>query len=107
MLVDSFFLEPIFTIHRTCVRAMRWLLVLCAITAAAAVLGHALPRHEEWHQWKERHGKVYADEASESARRSTWHENYKLVERHNKDASNHGFTLALNQFADLVSCMFL
>ena len=80
----------------------RCLLVLCAITTA--VLGHTPPLHEEWYQWKERHGKVYADEASESARRSTWQENYKLVEKHNRDAGNNGFTLALNQFADLVSC---
>ena len=83
----------------------RCLLLLCAITTTA--LGQVLPLHEEWHQWKERHGKVYANEASESARRVTWQENYELVERHNRDARNHGFTLALNQFADLVGCALL
>lgn len=78
---------------------MRCLLLLCAITTA---LGQR-SLHREWSDWKARHGKVYANEASENARRSTWRENYELVERHNRNSSNHGFKLALNQFADLVS----
>ena len=80
--------------------AMRCLLILCAITAAA--LGRDL-HGGEWRPWKEYHGKVYASEAEESARRSIWDENSRLVENHNRDASRHRFTLALNQFADLVS----
>ena len=61
--------------------------------------------HEEWRDWKERHGKAYVDEASERERRSTWRENYDLVAKHNRESRNHGFTLALNQFADLVSLL--
>ena len=83
---------------------MRCFVVLCAITA---VLGTTYPSlHEQWAQWKEKHGKVYGDEASESARRSTWQRNYELVARHNRDADKHGFKLALNQFADQVRCNF-
>ena len=81
--------------------AMRCLLVLCAITAAA--LGRNLQHGGEWRQWKEYHSKVYASEAEESARRGIWDENSRLVENHNRDASRHRFTLALNHFADLVS----
>lgn len=77
--------------------AMRFLILLCVTTAA---LGHGL--YSEWRSWKERHGRVYADDGEERARRSAWQENYRLVEEHNRNTS-HGFTLALNQFADLVS----
>lgn len=76
---------------------MRFLVLLCVTTAA---LGDNL--YSEWRLWKERHGRVYADDGEESARRSVWQENYRRVEEHNSDAS-HGFTLALNRFADLVS----
>ena len=87
------------------VRVMRcFVVVLCAITA---VLGDASPSlHDQWRDWKARHGIVYADEASESARRSTWQKNYELVASHNREAHKHGFKLALNQFADQVKCSF-
>lgn len=80
---------------------MRCFLLLCAITA---VLGTTSPLHEQWRLWKERHGKVYADQVSENARLVTWQKNRELVAGHNQDSTKHGYTLALNQFADLVSC---
>ena len=92
------------TSHLTvCVRVMRCLLLLCVITVVLARSTAQL--HAQWRLWKERHGKVYANEANENARRSIWEKNYRLVERHNRNSSKHGFSLALNQFADLVSCI--
>ena len=79
-------------------------MLLCAITAVLVQPTSSL--HEKWRKWKNHHGKVYADDASESARRSTWEDNYKLVAKHNRNSSIHGFTLALNQFADLVSLYY-
>ena len=46
---------------------------------------------------------MYADEVSESARHWTWQKNRELVKTHNSNSTKHGYTLALNQFADLVS----
>ena len=81
---------------------MRWFVVVCAITTVVGTTSPSL--HAQWRQWKESHGKIYADEASESARRATWEENSALVARHNGESHKHGFKLALNQFADQVRC---
>lgn len=86
-----------------CAGVMRFLLLLCAITVAVLARSTPATLHEKWRLWKERHGKVYADKESESARRSLWEANHRLVESHNRNSSAYGFSLALNQFADLVS----
>ena len=57
--------------------------------------------NQEWRSWKEQHEKIYTDQVEEGVRRSTWLENKRLVEEHNKNES-HGYTLSLNHFADLV-----
>ena len=38
----------------------------------------------------------------ELARHSVWLDNKKYIEQHNSNAEERGFTLAMNQFADLV-----
>ena len=58
------------------------------------------PLEEQWHPWKSAHGKFYAHPKEESARRQIWLENSARIEEHN--SGNHSFTLALNQFADMV-----
>lgn len=65
---------------------------------------------EEWHTWKSAHGKNYAHQSEENARRQIWMENAARIEEHN--AENRSFTLGLNQFADMVCdianhCIFL
>ena len=82
----------------------RLVVVLCATTAVLAVASPS--PHDQWLQWKEVHGKIYENDASERARRATWQANRELVERHNQEADRHGFKLALNQFADQVRCSF-
>ena len=62
--------------------------------------------NQEWHSWKERHDKFYADPVEEGIRHSTWLENKRLVEEHNENKS-HGYTLGLNHFADLVRQIIL
>ena len=56
----------------------------------------------QWLEWKRRHDRSYDSDLSELERYVTWVSNKALVESHNKLASDFGYTLALNQFADLV-----
>ena len=60
----------------------------------------------QWHSWKEVHGKIYADQNEESARRHIWLKNLARIQEHNTNGGVGGapanFSLAINQFADLV-----
>jgi len=55
---------------------------------------------QEWHSWKSLHSKNYEDDDEEGARRLVWYDNYKKILEHN--SANRSYSLALNQFADLV-----
>ena len=56
----------------------------------------------DWLQWKRRHEKSYDDNLTELERYVTWLSNRALVEGHNTLGKEFGYTLALNQFADMV-----
>ena len=58
----------------------------------------------QWYSWKEKHGKVYMDISEEQKRRDIWIENMAKIQKLNNQAASN-FTLAINQFADLVSVM--
>lgn len=73
----------------------RLLLVLCL---ACAALGASLDT--QWHSWKAQHSKTYSDQEEEDARRLVWYDNFKKIIEHNN--ANKSYTLALNEFADLV-----
>ena len=73
----------------------RLLLVLCL---AVAALGATLDT--QWFSWKAQHSKTYSDQDEEDARRLVWHDNLKKIVEHNN--ANKTYTLALNEFADLV-----
>lgn len=62
---------------------------------------------EEWQLWKSRHSKSYESELVELERHLTWLSNKKYIEQHNINSHIFGFTLAMNQFGDMVriSCM--
>ena len=78
---------------------MKPCLVLCLFVTLTASSDLAV--EEEWHQWKELHGKSYADEIEESMRRSVWSLAYHHIQEHNS-ASDHSYQLGLNRFADMV-----
>ena len=61
---------------------------------------------EQWHSWKMDHGKVYADSSEENLRRQIWEDNLARIQAHNSQAQAVNFSLAINQFADLVSSNF-
>ena len=84
--------------------------IVAVLTFAVAValtlpqLSPARTLSEEWHSWKTRHEKVYVDHGEENVRRQIWLQNRVRISAHN--VRNRNFTLALNQFADMVSSTF-
>lgn len=82
----------------------------CIVAAVFAValslpcLAIARTLSEEWHSWKTRHEKVYVDSSDENVRRQIWIQNRARIEAHNH--GNRSFSLALNQFADMVRPLF-
>ena len=58
---------------------------------------------EEWNLWKSQHGKSYQSELEELERHLVWLSNKKYIESHNNNAEVFGYTLAMNDFGDLVS----
>lgn len=77
-------------------------LLLCCLVAVAAAQVQQLQFVEEWTLWKQRHGKSYSGEREEGERHSVWMTNRDYVLSHNSNWQEHGFSLSLNHFADLV-----
>ena len=74
-----------------------WLLSFLVIVRAVSHL------EQQWHSWKQQHGKVYMDIKEEHTRRDIWMENLDKIRKFNNRAPTGNFTLAINQFTDLVS----
>ena len=55
----------------------------------------------EWNEWKYEQNKKYGSVEEELAKKKIFIENLIYIEAFNKE--KHSFTLAVNQFADLVS----
>lgn len=56
----------------------------------------------EWEGWKHQHGKSYVHRMEELERQLIWASNRKYIEEHNANSDTFGYTLAMNQFGDLV-----
>jgi cathepsin L len=54
-----------------------------------------------WTQFKADHSKSYATTEEHDSRFSTFKDNVNFIELHNVRAAEHGFTVGLNQFADM------
>ena len=48
------------------------------------------------------HGKDYGSDEEELSRRIIWESNKNYVDNHNEHHEMYGFTLAMNEFADMV-----
>ena len=60
----------------------------------------------EWESWKSTHEKTYEHEREESERSVVWMNNKKLIDTHNAVVEDNGYTLAMNEFGDMVGiCM--
>ena len=75
--------------------------LLVSVALCLPSLSPARTMSEEWHSWKTRHEKVYVDRGEENVRRQIWIQNRARISEHNR--GNRSFSLALNQFADMVS----
>ena len=66
---------------------------------------HSAPRAYEiqWSLWKEARGKRYSSAEEEVNRYSVWLNNARYIEQHNENAEQHGYSLKMNSFGDLVS----
>ena len=79
---------------------MKFLILLSTLTLAAAAAKFEF--REEWNLWKAQHGKSYNEEREELERHIVWLSNRAYIEHHNANADIFGFTLAMNQFGDMV-----
>ena len=58
---------------------------------------------KEWNGWKLQHKKVYVHDREELLRQKVWMSNKKFIEEYNLNlAKKTGYTLAMNQFGDMV-----
>eukprot|EP01137_Pigoraptor_chileana_P030804 Opistho-2@17782 len=71
------------------------ILALCVATACAVDLA-------AFNRWKLQHGRKYASDGEETARRAIWNDNYNLIQKHNIKGEK-SYTLAMNQFGDLTN----
>ena len=78
---------------------MKALLLLTLVAAATATFQFTA----EWELWKREHGRDYDSDEVEQHRHAIWEANKKYVDEHNKMADKIGFTLAMNQYADLTN----
>merc|ERR1712087_511890 len=78
-----------------------------AVAAAAGVQGMILDGEVSlFREWKSKHGKVYPSDDHELAKFETFKSNAMYIMEHNLNKEEHGFTLALNQFADMTSAEY-
>ena len=79
---------------------MKALLLACLIATAVA-----FKYNTEWELWKRNHGKDYSKD-EELQRHTIWESNKVYVENHNANASMWGYTLSMNEYADMDGAEF-
>ena len=75
--------------------------VACCLSKSIPPTSSQFP--EQWQAWKSVHGKNYTSQLEELDRHLVWLSNKKYIESHNVFSHVFGYTLKLNQFADMVS----
>lgn len=82
---------------------MKTLIVLAVLVGVSV----AFQFTEEWELWKKQYNKKYGSDEEELNRHITWESNRLRVENHNANADKYGYTLTMNEFADMVSFIAL
>ena len=90
---------------RTLFTTMKCVVVLLMSLAAVHVVS-AFQYTEEWEAWKKEYGRSYESADIELRRQIIWESNMMFVNEHNAHADEFGFTVEMNEFADLVSKSF-
>lgn len=70
---------------------------------ALIVVTTAFKYQDEFDAWKAEFKKEYTTEKEHIYRQIVWESNKVYVDNHNENAKTFGFTLEMNEFADLVS----
>ena len=78
--------------------------VVLLVGIAAVVSGFQYTK--EWEEWKKEHSRVYESDDAEVVRHIIWESNQQFVLEHNANADKFGFTVEMNEFADLVSLFY-
>ena len=92
------YMELLLLLHIQLLLAVSWD-ISSVVTAAAGFSSELL---EEWEGWKTQHGKSYRHGMEELERHLIWASNWNYIEEHNANSDLFGYTLAMNQFGDLV-----
>lgn len=82
----------------TLLQIMKTFVVLAALLSVSL----AFQFTQEWELWKKQYSKAYETDEEELGRHITWESNKLLVDNHNANADKLGYTLKMNQFADMV-----
>lgn len=75
------------------------------VAAAVLALAAAAPS-VSWQEWLDMHGKLYRTTEEARFRRQVFETNVAIIDGHNAKAESHGWTMAVNKFADLTSTEF-
>ena len=77
---------------------------LALIAVVIAVVSAGFEHQAQFDSWKTTNGKRYESSDIELGRQLIWESNKNYVENHNKFAAKQfGFTVEMNEFADMVS----
>lgn len=80
-----------------------WLVLAAACyVSTAGVLPETGVYAGQFKLWKLTHGKSYMSSEEEAQRYSIWLDNMDYIEQHNANADQHGYTLKMNHFGDMV-----
>ncbi|KAL3307445.1 Cathepsin L2 [Cichlidogyrus casuarinus] len=82
---------------------MKTLLVLAIVSLVSCMALEGEELHAKWHQYKLKHGKVYEKDEEDEMRKNLWHDNFKMVEEHNKkyEAGEVTYDMEQNHFSDI------
>ncbi|KAL3313797.1 hypothetical protein Ciccas_007599, partial [Cichlidogyrus casuarinus] len=82
---------------------MKTLIVLAIVSLVSCMALEGEELHAKWHQYKLKHGKVYEMDEEDEMRKNLWHDNFNMVEEHNKkyEAGQVTYSMAQNHFSDL------
>ena len=76
---------------------------LFVILGLIAVASAHFQYQKEWEDWTSQFQKTYSSDEVALSRQIIWESNKVFVDNHNMNADKFGFTVEMNEFADLVS----
>ena len=75
---------------------MKYFLLIAVLITATVALDQTA-----WEDWKQQYGKSYESEDEELYRQTIWQTKKVYVDLHNANADQHGYSLEMNEYADM------